>query len=154
MAKITRGWRVSSWANDINPVNWKIVVVAYMQMALMYAFSLGYLCDLLMQVWHGKDVDYHVEALWAVCSFLAALSGISFGGRLGDRVTDYGYVERKNAGKVAGAAAPQQVNTGDNTTLNIAPAPVAADTTTPAAPPAVASIIAQPVPSDDDQGLG
>lgn len=144
-AKLTRGWRVSSFANDINPVNWKIIVTAYMQEFVVYALGLCISADVINQVARNvQPVNYHTEVLSLLLGFLAALSGIAFGGRIADRTSDYGYQERKYAGQAAVAAAAAsnaspQVNTGDNTTINAAPA------IPPVAPPADAPNTAQPV---------
>lgn len=113
-------WRLSEWVNSINPVNWKIALTGYMQLVVVVAFALGWLGNVLEQTFiaHLVTVDFHATELGIVFSFLAALSGVTAYGRTTERKTDYGYVERMNAGKAN--AAPQQVNTGDNTTLNVA----------------------------------
>lgn len=148
-------WRRSSWVNDINPVNWKIALTGYMQLVVVVAFAVGWLADIFEQtfVLHLVTADFHPAELGIVFSFLAALSGVTAYGRTTERKTDYGYVERMNAGKAN--AAPQQVNTGDNTTLNVANAPTAT-TIPPIAPIApIPPTVQDEQPEDgDDAGLG
>ncbi|MEO7102362.1 MAG: hypothetical protein ABI119_03390 [Gemmatimonadaceae bacterium] len=147
-------WRLSEWVNSINPVNWKIALTGYMQLVVVVAFAVGWLADILEQTFiaHLVTVDFHSTELGIVFSFLAALSGVTAYGRTTERKTDYGYVERMNAGKAN--AAPQQVNTGDNTTLNVAnaPAPAVAPVPVPVSPTGPTETPTGP--DDDDAGLG
>lgn len=117
-ARLSRSFRVSSWVNDISPTNWKTVVTGYMQIIGVSIFWLGWLVDVIVAVWRKQPVDFHETSLGLMLGFLAGLSGFTLYGRITDRKTDYGYVERVGANK-AMTPAPQQVNMGDNAQLNV-----------------------------------
>lgn len=130
--RVSRAWRVSSWVNDISPTNWKTVVTGYMQIIGVTAFWLGWFADIIVRVLRGQPTDFHETSLGLMLGFLAGLSGFTLYGRIADRKTDYGYVERQKSGDAAIAAATigpsPQVNTGDNAQINVAPQNVASST--------------------------
>lgn len=152
-ARITRSLRLSGWVNDINPVNWKTVLTGWMQFFAIVIVCIGWLVDVVVRLRRGEQPDFHETTLGLLFGFLAGLSGFTLAGRITDRKTDYGYVERVNAGKAT--AAPQQVNAGDNAQINVANPPQVVTASPPVTPPADATATAQPVsPADDDGGPG
>lgn len=116
-------WRLSYWVNDINPVNWKTVLVGWMQVCFLAAVMGVWIAEQIVHMRRHEPVDFHPSILDGLELLLASLSGVTLAGRITQRVTDYGYVERKNAGKVAVAqataqqqAAPQVI-AGDGATV-------------------------------------
>lgn len=155
----TRSWRMSAWVNDVNPVNWKIVLVGYMQGFGVCVFWVGWLIDIIVCVIRKLPTDFHETAIGLVLGFLGALSGVNTYGRKVDRESDYGYLDKVNEGKRIEASKPAptpQVNTGDGAQVNVTstlPVPVAA--VAPAATPVMgASKAIAIVPADEDAGLG
>lgn len=148
--RVSRAFRLDSAVNDINPVNWKTVLTGWMQFFAVVAFFVGWDADVFYKLSRNVSVDFHETAIGIVFGFLAGLSGFTLAGRINDRKTDYGYVERVNMGKAIDATAPPsrvspQVNAGDNAQINVSPqtqempAPAAAA-------PVVAPVTVAPVP--------
>lgn len=158
--RITRAWRLSSWVNDINPVNWKTVIVGYMQIAFIFVVLAVWAFCVIAHALREKRLDMQTEVLYVLSGLLAGLSGITLVGRNVDRKTDYGYVERINEGKrieASTAPTPQVTVTGDSpnvtATMPVVPA-ASAQSSMPPAPRAAVAVTAQAIESEDDQGLG
>jgi hypothetical protein len=108
------------WAfvNNISPVAWKSVLTGWLQAFSIVVFWLGWLIDIIICVVRKLPTDFHETSLGLMFAFLAGLSGFTLYGRITDRKTDYGYVERVNAGKVIDAStSPTVVATGDSPTI-------------------------------------
>lgn len=92
-----------------------------MQLFGVVVFFLGWAADILVCVLRNQPTDFHETSLGLMFGFLAGLSGFTLYGRITDRKTDYGYVDKLNEGKriEAQKVLTPQVNTGDNANVNV-----------------------------------
>lgn len=156
--RLSRSWRLSSWVNDINPVNWKTVLVGYMQLSFVLVCETGW----LLYVLRNPDKGIQETFIGIIAGFLAGLSGITLKGRIEDRKSDYGYLDKINEGKRIDASKPAQVMvTGDQTNVTATmPVPQRGSTQMPAIvevpaaqPSILASVGARSIVTDHDEGI-
>lgn len=83
------GAAFNAWVNGIRQANAKALAAIYLYEGTFVVWAIATLA--------GIPIDLATFGLWL--GFLAALGGFSMATFKQERTTDYGYVERQNAGK-------------------------------------------------------
>lgn len=100
------------WVNGIRQANAKALAAIYLYEGTFVVWALAVLLE--------KPIDLAAFGLWL--GFLAALGGFSYKQFKDERTTDYGYVERQNAGKPAQLPTTTTVETAGPAKTTTAPA--------------------------------